>query len=386
MPQASATAPFTVYDLNVGTIVDIEDIITQLDPSDVPLLGMNGADGTFAIPRGTTFEKTKQWMDDTLLAPRCLVNGAMISTDTSTVLAAGDANRFPVGSVILIEAEYVYVSAIDSAGTTLTISRGFGGSTAASHAVGKDMMGVAIALNEGSQPGVARAVDRNMRSNITQILGPIQVSVSATEMVIRKYGLNGTNEFAYQAGQRAKELYIMLEQSVMYSILQDQPSQATKGRTMGGMIFFITTNVDSSTTSFTEDKLLAQHQAAYLAGGNPRNLLMAPKTKRAMSNFYSTPDNAGGTILRRAAGDNSRGEVVDYYDSDFGRLEAKMSRWCRVADLFGYDRDQLSLDTLRPMQFEMLAKLGDSVQGEMVGEYTFVVRRQKHCFRFSALT
>ena len=396
MPQATTASPFTVYDLNVGTIVDIEDIITQLDPSDVPLLGMNGADGSFAIPRGTTFEKRKDWLDDVLLAPRCTVgtaangthdatNGdAIIAGDATFYLASKDANRFPVGSVLLLEAEYVYVSAIDSTGQQLTVSRGYGGSTAAAHVAGKDIVGIGMALNEGSAPGVARAVDRANRFNITQIFGPHLVSVSGTEMVVRKYGLSGTTEFAYQAGQRAKELYISLEQAVMYSILQDTPTQATKGRTMGGMIGYITTNVDSSTTAFSESALLAQHQAAWQAGGNPRNLLMAPKQKRAMSAFYQDP-GANAAILRRMASDPERGEVVDRYVSDFGVLEAKMSRWCRTADLFGFDRDQLSLDCLRPVQFELLEKTGDSVQGQIVGEYTLVFRRQKHAFRFSAL-
>jgi hypothetical protein len=232
---------------------------------------------------------------------------------------------------------------------------------------------------------VARAVDRTNRFNITQIFGPHLVSVSGTEMVVRKYGLSGTTEFAYQAGQRAKELYIAMEQAVMYGILADQPSQATKGRSMGGLTNYIKTNVDSSTTTFTEAALLAQHQAAWQAGGNPRNLLMSPKQKRAMSAFYQDAGGNGG-ILRRMASDSERGEVVDRYVSDFGILEAKMSRWCRTQDLFGYDRDQLSLDCLRPVQFELLAKTGDSVQGQIVGEYTLVFRRQKHSFYFSALT
>lgn len=391
MPQASVAAPLTVYDLNVGTIVDIEDIITQLDPSDVPLLGMNGADGSFAIPRGTSFEKRKDWLDDTLLAPRCNTNAAILIGDGTITLGAADANRFPAGSLLLIEAEYIYVSAIDAAGLVLTVSRGYGGSAAAAHpTVGTPIVGIGVVIAEGSAPGVARAVDRTNRFNITQIVGPHLVSVSGTEMVVRKYGLSGTTELAYQAGQRAKEAYIALEQTCYYGVLQDAPAQVPKGRSMGGLIFYLVTNVDSTTTAFSETALLAQHQAAWQAGGNPRNLLMSPKQKRAMSNFYSTPDFAatGGAnaIIRRAAGDNVRGEVVDTYTSDFGILEAKMSRWMRTADLFGYDRDQLSLDCLRPLQFELLAKTGDSVQAELVGEYTLVVRRQKHGFRFSALT
>lgn len=389
MPQGTIAAPLGTFDLNVGTIVDIEDIIVQLDPADVPLLGMNGDDGRFAIPRDTCFEVRKDWLDDTLLAPRCKVGAtAILAGDTTITLGAADANRFPAGSVLLIDAEYIFVSSIDSTGTILTVTggRGFGGTTAAGHATGADIVGTGMALAEGSQPGVARSVDRADRFNLTQIHGPHLVSVSGTELAVRKYGLGGTTEFAYQAGQRAKELYVGLEQTCYYGIQTNAPGVSPRSRTAGGFTFYVTANVDSATTTFAETPLLAQHQAAWTAGGNPRNMLMSATQKRKMANFYSTPDGAGGTIIRRAATDNERGEVVDRYISDFGILEAKMSRWMRTADLFAFDRDQLALVCLRPVQFEILAKVGDSVQGEIVGEYTFVVRRQKHCFRFSALT
>lgn len=383
MPQASVTTPFTVYDLNVGTIVDMEDVIAQLDPADVPLLGMNGADGGYTIPRIPVFEIKHEWLDDTLLTPRCTVANAMLSTDTSTVLAAGDANRFGVGTLLMIEAEYIYVTAVSADGLTLTLSRGFGGSTAAAHATGKAIVGLGLVLNEGSQPGKARAVDRSNRYNLTQIVGPELVSVSGTEMVVRKYGLNGTTEFAYQGGQRAKELFVGLEQALYYGIRTSQPSQATDSRSMGGFTYFVVTHADSSTTTITFGAVNDRMQDCYSSGGHPTEFLCSPKIKRAISKFT---DDAGADILRRNATDTARGEVVSTLQSDFGDLNVRMSRWLRDQDAFGYDRDQLALGTLRPMQFELLAKTGDSVQGEFVGEYTMVVRRERHCFRFSALT
>lgn len=389
MPQGSIASPFTTYDLNVGTIVDIENIIVQLDPADVPLLGMNGADGRAAVPRGTVFEKRKDWLDDVLLAPRCLVGATSILIgDTTITLDAGDANRFPAGSVLLVESEYIYVVSINAAGTVLTVTggRGFGSTAAAAHATGVPIIGVGMALPEGSQPGVARSVDRVNRFNITQIFGPHLISTSATENAIRKYGLSGTNEFNYQAGQRAKEAYISIEQALLYSILVDNPGVSPKARTMGGLMSYIVTNVDGATTTLTEQKLLDQLQACWAAGGNPKSILAGPKQKRAISNFNA--DTAGGStnILRRPAGDSVRGEVVDTYVSDFGTVSTLLDRWMRTSDLFIYDRDQLSWNVLRPMQFEMLAKTGDSLQGMLTAEGTLVVRRQKHSARFSALT
>jgi hypothetical protein len=77
---------------------------------------------------------------------------------------------------------------------------------------------------------------------------------------------------------------------------------------------------------------------------------------------------------------------VDYYDSDFGRLAIVLDRWCRKADLFIFSRDQAELNTLRPLSFEMLAKTGDAVNGQVVGEKTLKFRRQAWASFMSALT
>jgi hypothetical protein len=121
-------------------------------------------------------------------------------------------------------------------------------------------------------------------------------------------------------------------------------------------------------------------QAAYEAGGLPDRLVVGPKTKRVISAWKTD------LTINSARVDNGRGQVVDYFDSDFGRVSVILDRWCRTQDAFGFNRDQVELATLRPLQFEPLAKTGDSIKGQIVGEKTLKVRRQAHAFRFSALT
>lgn len=357
----------------VGVPVDIESMITQLAPYDVPLL--NGDGGVPAIPRGTCFEKKVEWLDDSILTPRSTLNGALTTATTAVVIATADANHFGPGDVLQIDAEKVRVTALSTDGVTLTVTRAYAG-TAVNHSSGAGVTGVGKALPEGSDPAIARSVDRSNRYNVTQIFGPEAVHVSATENTIRKYGLEGTNEFDYQLMQRLREKAIEMEQAMLYGTRVDDGTN--EWRTMGGMSYYFTV-VDSSTTTMTDVKLLDALQTVFDAGGAPTDILVGAKQKRIISSFEST-------ILRRMAESSTRGESVDTFISDFGLTRVRLDRWVLVNNAFIYDRGDLELCTLRPMQFEMLAKTGDSVKGQVVGEYSLKVKRAAHQFAFTALT
>lgn len=379
MPQGIVTT----YNLNVGVIVNIEDLIAQLDPFDVPVIG-GGGEGGRLIGRDDSdiFEKKYEWLDDTLLTPKALLEGSIDASVTALVLETGDTNAFTVGDILLIGDEFVRVTACASDGITLTVTRAYGGSTAATHADGVTIIGVGRTLPEGSDPGTVRSVDRTQRYNMTQIFGPEPVQVSGTEAVIRKYGLRGTSEFNYQAGQRLKEQSISLEQAVQYGVRAEDTSAKT--RSMGGLNYYITDVIDSSTTTLTEALWLDQLQTIFDNGGSPKVTLAGAKQKRVISKFVI--EGGGVSNIRAMKDDNTAGRVVDRYVSDFGILSVALSRWTDRRNIFNYDPEQVTLKALRPFQFEMLAKTGDSMKGQIVGEYTLCVRRQKHAGKFTALT
>jgi Family of unknown function (DUF5309) len=214
------------------------------------------------------------------------------------------------------------------------------------------------------------------RYNYTQIFGPVLVSVSGTEQVVQKYGLVGT-EFDHQIGNRVKEQAITIEQALMNGYRG--AGSSTLGRTMGGFPYYITSNVDSSTTTLTDSALLVQMQACFDAGGAPDRLIVGSKQKRTISGLDSSN-------IRYVQGTNVRGQSVDFYDSDFGRTTVLLDRWATVNQAFLIAREQATINTLRPMQFEMLAKTGDAVNGQVVGEKTLVFRMQAHAAMFTALT
>jgi hypothetical protein len=90
--------------------------------------------------------------------------------------------------------------------------------------------------------------------------------------------------------------------------------------------------------------------------------------------------------IRYAQDTNKRGQKVDYYVSDFGVVSIVLNRWALTNQAFLFARDQATISVLRPTQFEMLAKTGDSVQGMVVCEKSMKFRVQSHAAKFTALT
>ena len=368
---------FQTYDLATGVKLDVEDVIWLISPFDVPLQGGMGADGRTALSVDTAFEKKVEWLDEVLLTPKTTLAASVVTlTQTTIQVAAGTGVNFQTGDVLQIDGEQVQVTGYGTTADYLVISRGFNGTTAVAYATGDTVIGIGSALAEGSAPPAARAVDRVDRYNYTQIFGPVAVQVSGSEQVVQKYGLVGT-EFDHQVANRIKELSIQVEQALINGI--PSAGSGTVGRTMGGFANYISTNVDSTTTTLSDSAILTQMQACFDAGGNPDRLILGSKQKRVVSGL----DNGN---IRYQQQTNVRGQVVEFYDSDYGRVSIILDRWCLTNQAFLISREQATIMSLRPMVFEMLAKTGDSVQGQVVAEKSLRFRRQTHSARFSALT
>ena len=367
----------STYDLTVGVIVDIDPLIRMLSPSEVPLQSGVGSDNRTVLATDTCFEKKIEWQDDTLLTPQSTLGAAIADGSATTItVAAGEQLRFAVGDIIQIDNEKMRVTAYGGGADQLTVTRGVFGTAATSHANGALITNLGAALPEGSDPGQARSQDRTNRWNVTSIFGPTAVTVSGTEQAIRKYGL-ATTEFDYQAALRMKEEAIKLEQSLIYGTRFEDP--ANKWRQMGGMTYYITTNVDSTAGALTDTRLLDMMERCWSLGGSPDKALLGSKQKRVVSAFDSSD-------IRLGRLDAGRGQVVDFFDTDFGRVDFVLHRWMRPTDLILFSREQAVIKTLRPFQFKMLGDTGDSVKGMIVGEKTLKFEAERWAGRFTALT
>jgi hypothetical protein len=70
--------------------------------------------------------------------------------------------------------------------------------------------------------------------------------------------------------------------------------------------------------------------------------------------------------------------AVEVYESDFGVQRVIMSRWLPEDMLLVLDSSRIKVVPLagRSFAYEELAKTGDSIRGQVVGEYTIELRNE----------
>lgn len=378
-----AANPGNTYDVTGGVrMLEVENLVYLLTPHDVPFQGTFNSPNAETPPFGransilshsdTNLVKY-EWIEDELLPPRTTAAEAMDGSETGLDVATGTGKYFEVGDVVRMDDELMRITGIST--DTLTVTRGFGDSVAATHLNGADVVGTGMALAEGSDPANGRYVDRSGLYNVTQIFGPTEVEQSGTQQSVSQYGVS--NELMYQVGKRMPELAIAYEQAIIYG--QREQDTTNKWRTMGGFFHYIVTNKDTTTTTLDEPALNDQLQGAYNNGGVIDLIAAGGRQKRNISAFSSG-------IIRLDRGDRTRGQVVETYESDFGRVDILLNRHMRTSDLVGVTKKYISLVTLRPWSVTPLAKTGDTERVMLLGEKGMKVRLQKrHCV-FNALT
>ena len=371
----------TAYDLTTEVMVDISEAIYMSSPMDLPMLTGQGADGLSVIGSRPTTQISFSWQAEEILLPRSTLDAALTTGDTFILVQSGDRINFSTGDLLRIvkaagASEYVRVTGYGTTADTLTVTRGFDGTTATTHADDARVVGLGTALAEGSDPEAARALDRDKFSNNTQIFGPTSVHMSATEQVVRKYGV--PNEFNRQLFHRTVENGIAREQAFLYG--RKYNSTTSKIRTTGGLVQWITSNVDSTTSILTVAAIGALQQLAYNRGGMFDRLMVNPAALEDVNDTDNT------TKVRTDVVDSRRGRRrVSVAMTEHGDITIVRNRWLETMDAIGFTRDGVNRRILRPLVMQRLAKTGDSDKAQIVCEEGLEVVGQEHMARFSGL-
>lgn len=369
----------TTYDLTVGIKINIDEAIYFLDPMDTPFLTGLGADGLSVLGSLPVDQTRFSWLSEEGLNPRAPLATAVAALDT-TVNVGTSTNRlrFAVGDLLRVAGgtEVMRVTGYGANGV-LNVSRGVGGTTAGTAAAGAIIYSVGHALAEGSAPGDARSRGRTDEYNMTQIFGPEKVSITRSEKGRSKYGIS--DEFAHQTMLRLSDLNMRREQAIAYGVRLDDA--ANKIRAMGGIDFFITDNVDASSTTLTVTAIEALLAKCYDAGGLPDRLIAKP------SAFATLNDGSNTTIMRTDIDDVRRGRVsAESVLTEYGQLPLSRNRWISGNNAFLIRREGVIRRTFDPVTLEPLAKTRDAQDVMMVCEEGLEVKGQRHMAKFTGLT
>lgn len=366
--MANLASPMTTYSDTTPQKKVITDYITLIDPSDAPMIealgGLDGAAGKFKfVNKGTN----PQWLEDTLTPLSSTLNNAATIASTDTTIKVTDPNMFQEGHIILVDSEQMWISAVAGSTSVITVTRNYGG-TQASHDSVASVSIIGLARLEGDDSDDLGFTDRSVGSNYTQIFHQ-EIKVSETQQVIDQWGIG--DEFDYQAKKAIPSLMRLIERALVYG--QRKAGSASTPRAMGGFDTFITDNVGDYGAALAQSHFENAVKSAYEDGGSgPWVAGCSPTNLQSVKEFYDSSN-----YLRVAPDQKSVGMVIETIITPYGNVDLLLDRWMIDSKLPIIDPKHAGFLTLRPFTQEPLSKTGDSIKGEVVGEFTFCLRQDK---------
>jgi hypothetical protein len=352
---------------------DVSDLVGIVSPFETPLL--NALGDPMREATGTHHE----WLEDELLPNKDAINDSTYtdaSADTDFVVNNG--SRFRVGDQIQVEGSEELMLLTSISTNTLTVVRGYAGTTAEDLADDQVINILGNAALEGADKPSTRFTNRNRCGNYTQIF-TAAVEVSGTDLAASQLGL--ADEMDHQKQGRLREMIRDLESTVING---GPPSSNPEGsgavrRSMKGIIQHLSTNVlhtgDSgfpTGTGLDEDKInYVLRQIWNNSSGNVDLIIVGGYQKRQVNGFLANSRAYG-------ANDTKFTDLISIYESDFGVCNIITTRWMPQDAALLLDSSRISILPLagRSFHFKPLASSGDYECGELIGEYTVELRNE----------
>lgn len=352
---------------------DVADLIGIVSPHETPLLDHLGD------PRTTARSTVHEWLEDTLLPNTDAINQASFSPSAiaATQFAVDNAGRFRIGDQIRADnsPEVMMVTAIT--GSTLTVTRGYGGTTPVALADNQTLHILGNAALEGAGKPDARFTTRARKRNFTQIF-TAPVDVSGSQLAVDTIGV--ADELDYQKQQRLRELLRDLENCVINGVApsSNPEGSASVRRTMNGILPQIATNIfipgidplpegdGPSSNLLTEPMLNAALRAVWEQSAGTIDTIVCSGAQKRRINSFTT------AVRGYEPRDTTYRDLINTYESDYGVCRVVLSRWVPTDTVLLLDSSRISVLPLsgRSFHYKPLAASGDSESGLVLGEYT----------------
>lgn len=356
----------------------ISNIINLIDPVETPLLvalgGLDGGRGKFEVRENGT--KVELLEDSYAPLSDVAAQGTTITTNT-TILTVTDASIFQDGHVILIDAEYMVVSSVDTTANTITVySRTYGG-TNATHVTTSTIQIVGMARLEGDDADYVGLNTINIPFNYTDIFQKA-LKITGTEEVVDEYGY--ADAFMYQANKAVPELVRLIESAAFHGVRA--VGTATAPRSMGGLGTFITDNTVAAGGAIAKTHVDGLAEKIRLDGGSPDLLVINPAVANDLRAILDTSSFVNLTQENSVFGM----QAIQQVRTQYGAMQLVESLWCPVSTAYMLDSRKAGFYQLRPLAWHPLAKTGDSRKAEVVGEFTLLVANDKAHGKITGIT
>jgi len=352
---------------------DVSDLVGIVSPYETPLLDALGD------PLRAATSTHHEWLEDELLPNTDVVDDTTITNpegETQFDVAHGD--RFRIGDQIQVAGSLERMLVTDVSGNTLTVTRGYGGTSPEALVNEQTIRILGNAALEGEDRPAARFTNRVRKGNYTQIF-TATVEVSGSDVAARQLGIR--DEMDYQKQQRLRELVRDLENTVINGAapVANPQGSGTVRRTMKGIVEHVTTHVYApgspgfpAGSDLDEAKLnWALRQIWESSSGSVDLIVVGGAQKRRINAFVGATRSYG-------AQDTAYRDLVALYESDFGVCRVVLTRWVPQDMVLLLDSSRIDVLPLagRSFHFKPLASGGDYECGQLIGEYTLELKNE----------
>ena len=233
---------------------------------------------------------------------------------------------------------------------------------------------------EGFDPAYAARTNPSRKANYTQIISA-EFQVTDSERNSNTAGFK--DRYTYEMQKAMLEWRRNAEFSIVRNSLVSGTGSAA--RQMAGVRAQISTLTTNQASVSLSEKMFNDYlQNAWSNGGIVDNVYVGASLKRRISGFINT-----NTRFVDAT-NSSVNNVINVYDSDFGRMNIHKHRWVQNSDdtnlnLIGIQQDKWAVAHLDEPHYQEIPRTGYSSKGMIVGELTLEALNEKSSFQTTNL-
>ncbi len=188
---------------------DISDELNLINASVSPVVSHILRGGRKTPTTSTTIE----WIDTYIRKTDTFLAADITDAETSLTVTHGEV--LVKDSLLSVEDEVVYVTAVS--GDTATITRGYGGTTAEAHTKGVEIKNMGIFMEEG---GELKPSTVKLPTNIENKTGIIYEQFEVTETAKHTYiqGQSGLSAYQIESMKKKEEIMSIMENKILNSV------------------------------------------------------------------------------------------------------------------------------------------------------------------------
>jgi hypothetical protein len=234
-----------------------------------------------------------------------------------------------------------------------------------------------MARLEGDDADYGPVVDVTAPYNYTSIFQKA-IKVSGTLQAISQHGID--DEFMYQANKAVPHLLRLVERMAFYG--ERVQGSASAPRSAGSLGIFITDNTVAAGGAIAKSHVDSLMEEIIMDGGYPDLLVMNPRVANDLRNLLDS-----SSFVRVSQDENKLGvDAIERVMTQYGELELVMDRWCPTDTAFVLQSSKVGFYTLRGFESYELARSGDSLKGEVVGEFSLLLANDKAHGKITGIT